>query len=172
MNGKLRGVERRLSRRSSRGVTTLYQGLSAIVNLDSVSESQRLLACQHGVDPPLFVRARRVEHGERVVGDSHIYGAFGSRLHERLAGVRRWVVVSEVAGDATTKTYLEEHPLALVGYRVRESTPRERTPRVVVDRIKSATDRAAEAAGSPDGLARGYETEPFESPPRPGDPSV
>jgi hypothetical protein len=75
-----------------------------------------------------------------VLGDSHTYGAFGYRLHERLAAIGGHVVISEAAGGATTETYLEERPEALVGYRVRESARDERVPRARVDRLRSPMD--------------------------------
>ena len=78
-----------------------------------------------------------------LLGDSHTYGAFGARLHERLAGLGRWAVVSEAAGGATTETYLEERPEALVGYRVRESAPGRGEPRLTVDRVRSPIDPLA-----------------------------
>ncbi len=75
-----------------------------------------------------------------VIGDSHTYGAFGHRLHERLAAIGGHAVISEAAGGATTETYLEERPEALVGYRVRESAPGERVPRDRIDRLRSPMD--------------------------------
>lgn len=87
----------------------------------------------------------RAEAGTRVttilvIGDSHTYGAFGYRLHERLAAIGGHAVISEAAGGATTETYLEERPEALVGYRVRESAPGERAPHARVDRLRSPMD--------------------------------
>lgn len=64
-----------------------------------------------------------------VLGDSHTYGQFGQRLHERLAAEGTHAVVSQAAGGATTETYLEEKPEALVGYRMRESARGEHVPR-------------------------------------------
>jgi hypothetical protein len=75
-----------------------------------------------------------------VIGDSHTYGAFGYRLHERLAAIGGHAVISEAAGGATTETYLEERPEARVGYRVRESARGERVPRARVDRLRSPMD--------------------------------
>jgi hypothetical protein len=75
-----------------------------------------------------------------VIGDSHTYGAFGYRLHERLAAIGGHAVISEAAGGATTETYLEERPEALVGYRVRETARGERVPRELVDRLRSPMD--------------------------------
>lgn len=76
-----------------------------------------------------------------VLGDSHTYGAFGERLHEHLAALGRYAVISEGAGGATSETYLEDRPEALVGYRVRESAPGERAPRLRVDRLRGPIDR-------------------------------
>jgi hypothetical protein len=72
-----------------------------------------------------------------LIGDSHTYGAFGQRLHELLAGIGRYAVVSEAAGGATTETYLQERPEAVVGYRVRESAAGEGGPRETVSRVRS-----------------------------------
>lgn len=72
-----------------------------------------------------------------LLGDSHTYGAFGQRLHERLAAMGGHAVVSEAAGGATTDTYLEERPEALVGYRVRETARGERAPRELVSRLRA-----------------------------------
>lgn len=79
-----------------------------------------------GVDAePPKVRAPTI----LVLGDSHTYGQFGQRLHERLAARGTHAVVSQAAGGATTETYLEAQPEALVGYRMRETTRGERAPR-------------------------------------------
>ncbi|MDB4994671.1 MAG: hypothetical protein JWM74_2103 [Myxococcaceae bacterium] len=89
--------------------------------------------------PPRASRSSRVPT-ILVIGDSHTYGAFGQRLHERLAAIGGHAVISEAAGGATTETYLEERPEALVGYRVRESARDERVPRALVDRLRSPMD--------------------------------
>lgn len=72
-----------------------------------------------------------------LLGDSHCYGAFGARLHERLAASGRFAVVSEAAGGATTETYLEDAPEAMNGYRVRYSARGEAHPRELVHRTRA-----------------------------------
>lgn len=64
-----------------------------------------------------------------LLGDSHTYGQFGQRLHERLAALGTHAVYSQAAGGATTETYLEAQPEATVGYRMRESARGEVVPR-------------------------------------------
>jgi hypothetical protein len=95
--------------------------------------------------PPTVAPSGRIERVPTilVIGDSHTYGAFGHRLHERLAAIGGHAVISEAAGGATTETYLEERPEALVGYRVRESARGEHVPRERVDRLRSPMDSLA-----------------------------
>lgn len=71
-----------------------------------------------------------------LVGDSHTYGAFGARLHARLAESGRFAVVSVAAGGATWDTWLEERPEGLAGYRLRASRRGERGPRELEHRLR------------------------------------